>query len=159
MLNSFSHVCLFVTPLTMDFPGKNTGVGSHALLGSSWPRDQTCISWVSCIGRWVLYHWSTRETQTISKTKINKCYVRGGVMGARLRMRGSSKFHGRDTETACWRIEREMSKQRWGSRVPDRGNSKAERKWLRWGLRARDSPHYAGPDGQEQDFFVFWIHS
>ena len=49
-------------------------------------------------------------------------------MGARLRMRGSSKFHGRDTETACWRIEREMSKQRWGSRVPDRGNSKAERK-------------------------------
>ena len=23
---------------------------------SSWPRDQTCISSVSCIGRWVLYH-------------------------------------------------------------------------------------------------------
>ena len=20
--------------------------------GSSWPKDQTCISWVSCIGRW-----------------------------------------------------------------------------------------------------------
>ena len=26
---------------------------------SSWPRDQTNIS---CIGRWVLYHWATRET-------------------------------------------------------------------------------------------------
>ena len=25
---------------------------------SSWPRDQT---WVSCIGRWILYHWATRE--------------------------------------------------------------------------------------------------
>ena len=26
--------------------------------GSSRPRGQTCISWVSCIGRWVLYHLS-----------------------------------------------------------------------------------------------------
>ena len=26
--------------------------------GSSWPRIQTCIS---CIGRWILYHWITRE--------------------------------------------------------------------------------------------------
>ena len=25
---------------------------------SSRPRDQTCISYVSCIRRWVLYHWS-----------------------------------------------------------------------------------------------------
>ena len=24
--------------------------------GSSWPRDQTCVSFVFCIGRWVLYH-------------------------------------------------------------------------------------------------------
>ena len=23
--------------------------------GSSWPRDWTCVSYVSCIGRWVLY--------------------------------------------------------------------------------------------------------
>ena len=23
---------------------------------SSWPKDQT---WVSCIGRWILYHWAT----------------------------------------------------------------------------------------------------
>ena len=22
--------------------------------GSTWPRDQTCVS---CIGRWILYHW------------------------------------------------------------------------------------------------------
>ena len=26
--------------------------------GSSWPRDWTCISCVSCIGRWVLYQLS-----------------------------------------------------------------------------------------------------
>ena len=32
--------------------------------GSSQPRDQTsvsCISYVSCIGRQILYHWTTRE--------------------------------------------------------------------------------------------------
>ena len=26
--------------------------------GSSWPRDRTHVS---CIGRWILYHWATRE--------------------------------------------------------------------------------------------------
>ena len=29
--------------------------------GSSRPRDWTCVSCVSCIGRQVLYHWATRE--------------------------------------------------------------------------------------------------
>ena len=37
-----------------DFPGKNTGVGCHALLqGPSQPRDWTCIS---CTGKWTLHH-------------------------------------------------------------------------------------------------------
>ena len=37
-----------------DSPDKNTGEGCHALLqGSSRPRDRTCISCASCIGRWV----------------------------------------------------------------------------------------------------------
>ena len=36
---------------------KNSGVGCHALLQKIFqPRDQTCISYVSCIGRRVLYH-------------------------------------------------------------------------------------------------------
>ena len=26
--------------------------------GSSHPRDRTCMSWVSCIGRKILYHWA-----------------------------------------------------------------------------------------------------
>ena len=26
--------------------------------GSSWIRDRTCVS---CIGKWILYHWATRE--------------------------------------------------------------------------------------------------
>ena len=31
--------------------------------GSSWPRDQTCISCVSCIGRWILFHCATWEVK------------------------------------------------------------------------------------------------
>ena len=42
-----------------DFSGTNTGVGCHALLQGIWQRDRTCISYVFCIERWVLYHlWS-----------------------------------------------------------------------------------------------------
>ena len=37
--------------------------GWHLLLqGSSWCRDKTCISSVSCIVRWIVYHWATWET-------------------------------------------------------------------------------------------------
>ena len=32
-------------------------------LGSSWPKDRTCVSWASCIGRWILYHSATWESQ------------------------------------------------------------------------------------------------
>ena len=31
--------------------------------GSSWPRDQTRISRISCVGRWILYHYTTWEAQ------------------------------------------------------------------------------------------------
>ena len=44
-------------PLSMGSPGMNTGVGCHALLqGIFLTRDQTQVSYVSCIGRQVLYH-------------------------------------------------------------------------------------------------------
>ena len=32
--------------------------------GSSWPRDQTWVSWISCIGRWILYHWTMWKALT-----------------------------------------------------------------------------------------------
>ena len=31
--------------------------------GSSWPRDQTCILCISCIGRRILYHCATCENE------------------------------------------------------------------------------------------------
>ena len=33
--------------------------------GSSWPRDQICISYVSFTGRQILYHCATWEAQPI----------------------------------------------------------------------------------------------
>ena len=33
---------------------------------SSRPRDRTCVSVISCIGRWVLYHCVTWEAQSLS---------------------------------------------------------------------------------------------
>ena len=65
---SLSHVWVFVTPgtvarqapLSMDSPGKNTGVGYHSLgsRGSSWPRDQTQVS---CSAGRFFTIWATRE--------------------------------------------------------------------------------------------------
>ena len=34
------------------------GLSCSKAVGSSQTRDQTCVS---CIGRWILYHWATRK--------------------------------------------------------------------------------------------------
>ena len=48
-----------------NFPGENTRVGCiSSSRGSSWLRDQTSVSCVSCIGRRVLYHCLTWEAHT-----------------------------------------------------------------------------------------------
>ena len=53
------------------FSGRNPGIQPMRILqarilgwaampssrGHSWPRDPVCVSYVSCIGRQVLYHW------------------------------------------------------------------------------------------------------
>ena len=49
-------------PLSMGILYVKTGMTCHFLLqGSFRSRERTCISYVSCIGRWVLYHLSTWE--------------------------------------------------------------------------------------------------
>ena len=46
-------------PLSMGFPGDNTGVGCHFLLQDIFPtQDQTQVSYIC---RQILYHWATRE--------------------------------------------------------------------------------------------------
>ena len=60
VLSHFSHVQLFATLWTVvlqvlcpwDSPGKNTGVGCHALLwGSSWPRSNLSLVSLKWAGR------------------------------------------------------------------------------------------------------------
>ena len=39
---------------------------------ASQPRDQSCISSMSCIGRWILYHWATWEAREYFRTWPNR---------------------------------------------------------------------------------------
>ena len=44
-------------------------------MGSSQPRDQTHISCIiSCIGRWILYHWATWEAKNVIKIARRNSY-------------------------------------------------------------------------------------
>ena len=36
----------------------------------SWPRDGTRVSCVSCIGRWILYHWTTWKAHRKKLLKV-----------------------------------------------------------------------------------------
>ena len=72
----YAHVCSVThlslcDPIDCSPPGSSVhgilqarileGVAISSSRGSSWPRDQNCISCVSCIGRQTLYHWATWE--------------------------------------------------------------------------------------------------
>ena len=78
IVKKFSHSQLFGTPwtvappvpwtgpLSMGFPGKNPGVGCHfSSRGSSWLRNPTWLSSLSCTGRRLLYHWATGEVKKL----------------------------------------------------------------------------------------------
>ena len=65
MLSHFSGVWLFATAWTaahqtsrsLESPGKNTGVGSHAILQRIFlTQGSNPVSYVSCICKQVLYH-------------------------------------------------------------------------------------------------------
>ena len=49
----------------LQYPGKDTGVGCHFLLQRIFlTQDQMCVSYT---GRWILYHWATREALSFIK--------------------------------------------------------------------------------------------
>ena len=52
--------CSLQVPLSMGFPWGRIleRVAISSSRGFSWPRDWT---WVSYLGRWILYHWVTRR--------------------------------------------------------------------------------------------------
>ena len=65
---SLNHVRLFFDPMDCSPPGSSVRgisqarvlewVASSSFRESSWPRDWT---WVSCVGKWILYPWATGE--------------------------------------------------------------------------------------------------
>ena len=65
MLSCFNHVQLFMTlwtvahqaPLSMGFSRQEYWSGLPSSRGSSRPKDHIQVSFVSCIGRQILYHW------------------------------------------------------------------------------------------------------
>ena len=69
----FNCVQLFAIPWTVSPTGSSVhGIFQARILeqvaisyprGFSQPRDQTCVSCVYCIGRWILYLLATREAK------------------------------------------------------------------------------------------------
>ena len=74
-----SHAQLFAT--LWNPPGPSVDGVFHARIlkwvaisssrGSSWPRDQTHISCISCMAREILYHWATREAPILPYYPVN----------------------------------------------------------------------------------------
>ena len=72
MLSRFSRFRLFATLWTVHQPGSSVhGILQKRILecvampssrGFSRPGDQTQVSYISCIGRWLFYHWCHRES-------------------------------------------------------------------------------------------------
>ena len=52
-----SSVCGIFQPRTLEW------VAISFSRRYSWPRDQTHVSWISWLGRWILYHQATWEAQ------------------------------------------------------------------------------------------------
>ena len=50
---------------------------AQSVAQSFWPRDQICVSYVSCIGRWIRYHCATKEAHsgTICCCSVAKLYL------------------------------------------------------------------------------------
>ena len=72
---------LFTTPCPTGFSvhgilqaGILEWVAMPSSRGSPWPRGRTCVSYVSCIGRQVLYHWCHLGSLYIT-TYIYECVL------------------------------------------------------------------------------------
>ena len=64
---SLTHVWLCATPPGSSVHGIFQArilewVATSSSRGSSWPRDRSHVSGISCTGRQILYHWVTWET-------------------------------------------------------------------------------------------------
>ena len=93
-----------------DSPGKNTGVGAMpSSRGSSQPKDQICISYFSCVGRWILYllspvfYWSSQVVLVEKNQPANAGDIGdvGSIPGSG---RSPGEEHGTHSSILAWRI-------------------------------------------------------
>ena len=78
-----TQLCLTLQPHDCSPPGSSVHgifqalpewVAISSCRGSSWLRDQTSISSLSCIGKWILYHGTIWEALTSHKLSLkNLC--------------------------------------------------------------------------------------
>lgn len=69
-----------------------------------------------------------------------------------------TKCQGRDTDTETGGYRGDIRAKTWENSIPDRESSRAEGKWLRSGLRDRESPDHAEPEGMIL-YFEFSLQS
>ena len=81
-------------PCPWDFSSKNTEVGCHLLQGIFPTQGSNpCLSCLSCIGRWILYHWATWEAPTLPlKKKYCRNYFSPILQMRKLRLRDTRIF-------------------------------------------------------------------
>ena len=82
LLHMLNHVRLFCKPMDYSPSGYPVNMIFQVILewvaifyskGSSQPRDQICVSCVSCNDRWIPYHCATWEALLVYRNTINFC--------------------------------------------------------------------------------------
>ena len=72
-MHVLSHVPIFVTPWSVACQAPLEWVGIPFSRGSSQPRVRTQISFLSCVGRRILYHW---HIYCLDCCSLSTCLVR-----------------------------------------------------------------------------------
>ena len=71
------------------------------LRGSSWPRDWTWVSCVSCIGRQILYHWATWEARLLVGG-VYCSYPKGTLLVIPISCVVTNGTNGKEDEHCLW---------------------------------------------------------
>ena len=118
-IQSLSCVRLFATPRTVASQAPlSIGVSKQehwsefatsSSRGSSWPRNRSGISWVSCTGRRILYHCATWESPIYDAKKSNNfnLYFGGCHMDLELSFNLWCKMEKRDFLTSWRRVSQD----------------------------------------------------
>ena len=107
--------------------------------GSSQPKNWTCISYVSCIGRRFLYHWATWEAPRTSHRSINNCY------GPKQKVQFGCIFR-------CYSCR--LVKQMEG--CPTRGESQAHSEWSFYSLKPSTGGLHLPPPWMPGNWRTLW---